>query len=99
MLSAVRESILTVQHPGVLRAAALARIDHQRSRLQGNAGKAAGNDADPVAAGQHEWSQIDMARREAFLDQCRDGRERERRLRDEAARVALELFAEGFERR
>ena len=51
-----------------------------------------------VAAGEHERAQVDMARREAFLHQGRHGRERERRLRDEAARIALQLLAERLER-
>ena len=98
MLSAVRESMLIVQHPGVFRAAALARIDDERAGLQRDARETARHDADLVLAGEHERPQVDMARREAFLDQRRHGGERERRLRDEAARVALQLFAERLDR-
>ena len=39
-----------------------------------------------------------MARRDAFLDAGRAGRERQRRLRDEVLRVGLELGAEGRHR-
>ena len=56
--------------------------------LQRDAREAAGHDADAVAAGEHEGTQIDMARRDAFLDAGRAGGQRERRLRDEILRDA-----------
>ena len=40
---------LVVEDPGVLGAAALARIDHQRALLQRHPGQPAGDDADPFA--------------------------------------------------
>ena len=43
---------------------------------------------------QHERPQIDVARRDAGLDAGRAGRERERRLGDEALGIELELGAE-----
>src|SRR3954452_7537762 len=92
----MRES--SVQHPGILCAAALAGVDDQRTCLERNAREPAGHNSDPIAAGEHERPQIDMARREAFLHECRYGGERERRLGDEAARIALQFLAEGFDR-
>src|SRR5580698_5620224 len=66
----------SVQHPGVFGAATLARIDDERSAFEGDARKAAGHDADAVAAGEHEGTQVDMARRNAFLDAGRAGGQR-----------------------
>mgnify|MGYP000591963634 CR=1 FL=1 len=52
-----------------------------------------------VAPGQHERSEIDMARGQPSGDTGRAGRQRERRLRDEAFRLALQLVAERLDRR
>ena len=52
------------QHPGVLRAAALAGIDHQRAALQRHAGQRAGGDHD-LLAGQDEGPQVDVPRLDA----------------------------------
>src|SRR5262245_29135344 len=105
-LSAVRESIepiarssSSIQHPRVLGPAALAGIDHERAFLQRHPGQAPWHDANAIAPGQHERAQIDVARRNAFLDAGRAGRERERRLRDEILRVRFELGAERRNRR
>src|SRR5437764_2587965 len=84
----------SVEHPGVLGAAALARIDHERAWFERHAGEASGNDADAVAAGEHEWAQIYVARRHPLLDAGRAGGERERRLGDEVLGILLELLAE-----
>src|SRR6476661_9137747 len=81
----------SVQHPGVLRPAALAGIDHERTLLQCDPGEPAGHDADAIPAGQHEWAQIDVTRRNAFLDAGGAGGERERRLCDEVSWVGFEL--------
>src|ERR1041384_1243845 len=88
----------SVQHPGILGAAALAGVDDQRAGLQGDAREAARHDADAIAAGQHERPKVHMARRKALLDQCRHRGEGKGRLGNEAARVALELLTESFDR-
>ena len=49
--------------------------------------------------GQHERPQIDVARREAGRGAGRAGRQRQRRLGDEAFGLALELVAERLDRR
>src|SRR5215468_948783 len=89
----------SVEHPGVLGATALARIDDQRARLERHARETSGNDADAIAAGEHEWAQIDVARRHALLDAGRARGERQRRLRDEVLGIPLELLAECRNRR
>ena len=86
-----------IQYPGVLGAAALARIDHQRALLQRYASQPAGHDADIVAAGENERPEIDMPRRQPRLGGCRAGRQRQRRLGDEALGGMDELGAEGLE--
>src|ERR1700722_7466640 len=79
-LSAVRLSMASaLQDPGVLRAAALARIDHQAALAQRDAGQAAGDDADLLAK-EDEGPEIDVPRRDPGLDEGRAGRERQRRL-------------------
>ena len=55
-----------LQHPGVFRAPALARIDDERAVLERDPGQAAGCDADAIP-GEHEGPQIDMARRHAGI--------------------------------
>src|SRR5205823_1470634 len=58
----------SIQDPGVLRSAALAGVDHERSSLQRHTGEAAWHDADAIAPGKHEWAQIDMAGRHSLVD-------------------------------
>jgi len=58
----------------------------------------AGYDANAGAAGQHERPQVDVARRDAFVDAGRASRQRQRRLRDEILRRGLELGAELLDR-
>src|ERR1043166_326881 len=57
--------ILFIEYPGVLGAAALARIDHERAFLQRDAGEAARHDGGALAPREHEGAQIDMARGKA----------------------------------
>src|SRR4026208_199523 len=102
--SAVRDSIrkfrsLFVQYPGVLGAATLARIDHQRAFLQRHARQPARHDGDMLAPRQHERPEIDMARREARRGAGRAGRQRQRWLGDKTFGLALELVAERLDRR
>src|SRR6185369_6809689 len=76
-----RQRAAGLEHPRVLGAAALARIDDQRSVAQRHARKAAGDD--PYAAAvQHERTQVDVARRDAAVDERRARRQRKRRLRN-----------------
>ena len=99
-LSAVRASIdqasafHVVDDPGVLGAAALARIDHQRALLQRDAREAARHDPHAVRARQHERPQVHVARRNAALERRRAGRKRERRLGDVIGRIGLDLGGE-----
>src|SRR5262245_61182394 len=65
--SAVRLSMLSFQHPGVLGAASLARIDHQRALPQRHAGETAGYHAGLLAR-QHERPEIDVARHDRAVD-------------------------------
>ena len=53
-----------LQHPGVLGAAALAAVDHQRALLERHAAQATGHGADFLAA-QHVGPQVHVARRHA----------------------------------
>ena len=55
---------LLLKHPGVLRAAALARVDDVRSLAQRDAREPSREHPRPVAAGQDEGAQVDPARRE-----------------------------------
>src|SRR4029077_19626439 len=65
-----------MQNPGVLGAAALAGIDHERAFLQRHARQPAGHDGGAVASREHERPEIDMAWRKAFFGAGRAGRER-----------------------
>src|SRR3954468_18609355 len=82
---------LPIQHPGVLGSAPLARIDDERAVLEGDTGETARDDADLVRAREHEGTQIDMAGRDPGGDEGRAGRQRQRRLGDEAFRRVAEL--------
>src|SRR5579872_2055226 len=68
------KAISLIQNPGVLGAAALARIDDERALLQRHARQPARHDGRALAAGEHERAQVDMARREASLGAGRTGR-------------------------
>ena len=74
VISGARQHSSPVQDPSVFRAAALARIHHQRALLQRHAREASRHDADAVAAAKHERSQIDVTGRDAGLDAGRAGR-------------------------
>src|ERR1700684_322874 len=82
-----------LEHPGILGAPALRRIDHQRTFAQGDAGEPARNDAHGFA-GQHERPEIDVPRGDAGGDEGRAGRQRERRLRDVFFRGGEDTFLE-----
>ena len=81
----VRASVL--QHPGVLGAAALAGVHHQRALLQRHAREAARRDPHLVAR-EHEGPKVDMARRHAGLGEGGHRRKRQRRLGDVVAAAA-----------
>src|SRR5579871_2068645 len=59
--------ISLIQYPGVLGAAALARIDDQRTFLQRHARQSARHNGGALAAGEHEGAEIDVARRQSRL--------------------------------
>ncbi len=69
------------EHPGVLRAAALRGIHDERAFGQRDAREPA-RDELHLAPGEHERTQIEVARRDPVLDERRARRERERGLRD-----------------
>ena len=82
------------QHPGVLRAAALAGVDHQRALRQRDAGQAAGQHPHVVTVVDRERPQVDVARRELVIDLGRHRRQLHDRLGDPAARVVADLLAD-----
>ena len=84
--ASVARPALVGEHPGVLAAAALRRVDHQRAAAQRHARQPARGDLH-VATEQHERPQVDVAALEVVVHPARVARERERRLRDVAARV------------
>src|SRR3989442_7880814 len=94
--SATRESIYSIDDPCVLRAAALRRVDHQRALEQRDARETAGNEL-YLLAGEHEGSQVDVARRDALVDEGRAGGERQRRLGDVVRRIGADARAEGLD--
>ena len=66
-----------IDDPGILGAAALARIDDQRALIQRDPRQPARHDAHAIRAGEHEGPQIDMARRDAGIER-RSGRSKAR---------------------
>ncbi len=74
-------------HPGVLGAAALAGVHHERPLGQRHPGQAAGQQPDIVAVVDRERPQVDVAGLQPFPDQHRRCRQAHRPLRDPAARV------------
>ncbi len=85
------------EHPGVLRAAALAGVDDQRALGQRDPGQPAGQHPDVVAVVDRERAQVDVPRRDRVADQRRDGRQLHHRLRDPAARVGEQPLAQRVE--
>ncbi len=82
------------KHPGVLRTAALAGIDHPRPLDQGGAGQAAGQHPHLVAVVDGERPQVDIARRQVPFDPGGHGRELHHRLGDPGAGVVTDLLAD-----
>src|SRR5207249_534778 len=97
-LSATRESmfslplacksslLLLVQNPCVLAAAALRRIDHQRSFAQRHSRQTSRNDRDLVAV-EHVGAQIHVPRLHAAVQETRRAGQLQRRLSDIVARI------------
>src|SRR5580700_10616480 len=85
-----------LDNPGILGAAALARIDDERFLLQGHSCQSARHDPDAIRAGENEGPQIDMTRRDAGIEKSRGCGERERWLSDEIIRIAGEFRRENF---
>ena len=75
------------EHPRVLRPAALARVHDQAALRQRDPGQPAGHDPDPLAVVDRERPQVEVARAHRVVDVGRRGRQRDRLLRDPAARV------------
>ncbi len=84
-------------HPGVLRAAALAGVDDELARGEGDAGQPAGQHPDILAVVDGERPEVGVPRPHALLDERGDGRQLHDRLRDPAARVGEQSLAERFE--
>ena len=87
-----RGSASGAQHPGVLAAASLRGVDHERARAQRGARQPARHDA-RHPAGQHERPQVDVGRAK-LVQVDRHRAEGDRRLGDERARVGLDPPAE-----
>src|ERR1700730_14696482 len=85
-----------LDNPGILGAAALARIDDERVLLQGHSCQSARHDPDAIRAGENEGPQIDMARRDAGIEKSRGCGERERWLSNEIIRIAGEFRRENL---
>ena len=89
-----RDAPLAGEHPGVLRAAALAGVDDQRALDERHPGQAAGQHPHVVAVVHGERPQVDVARGDAVADQRRDGRQLHHRLRDPSPRISDEPRAQ-----
>ena len=75
------------EHPGVLRTAALRRVDHQAALRQRHPGQAAGQDEHVGAVVHRERPQVHVPRCQAVADPGRHGGQLHDRLRDPAPRV------------
>ena len=75
------------QHPGVLRAAALRAVDDQLALGERDPGEPARQHPHALAVVHRERAQVDVPRPQALLDERRDGRQLDDRLRDPPARV------------
>ena len=81
-------------HPGVLRSAALARVHDELALGQRDAGESARQHPDVLAVVHREGAKVGVARAHPVLDERRDGREHDDRLRDPAARVGEQPLPE-----
>src|SRR4051812_35939379 len=88
-------SICSSHHPGIFAAAALRRVDDQRTPPQRDARQSTGQDVDARCAAQDVWAKIDVASLEMTIRSRRIGDERWRpgerdhRLGNVVARVRL----------
>ena len=85
-----------LDNPGILGAAALARIDDERFLLQGHSCQSARHDPYAIRAGENEGPQIDMARRDAGIEKSRGCGERERWLSNEITGSRVEFRRENL---
>src|SRR5262245_32938458 len=85
---------LSIQHPGVLAAAALRRVDDERALAERGAGEPARDDPDAVGAAQHERAQVDVAAVQAAADERRVAGQCDGRLSDVVARRLRDTLAE-----
>src|SRR5437764_585519 len=90
--SATRLSIALLQHPGVLGAAALRAVHHERPAAQRDAGEAARGHPD-VPAVQDERPEVHVTAFEMVDAPGRMPRQRERRLGDVPAWILLDARA------
>ena len=79
--------MVSIQHPGLLAAAALGGVDDERALAEGDAGEAAGDDGGLLAV-KDERAQVDVPAGEALaLAMRRVARQRDHRLADVVARI------------
>ena len=86
----VGASAAAVEDPRVLGPPALRAVDHEAPLGQRDAGQAAGQDGDVVAV-EDERAEVDMSPFEPAVDEGRVLAQADRRLRDVAPRVRLDL--------
>src|ERR1700748_3406652 len=92
LLTSLRLRILC-EHPGILAAAALRRVDYQRAFSHRHPCKPS-RDYVNLFAAEDIWPQIHVPAFEMIVNDGGDSRERERRLGDEVARIGLDLARE-----
>ena len=95
----LRRGRITVEHPGVLRPAALARVHDELALGQRDTGEAAGQHPHLVAVVDGERAQVGVPGTHAVFDERRDRRELHDGLGDPAARVLDQPPAQLGERR
>ena len=87
-----RRALPIGEHPGVLAAAALARVHDEAPLAERHAGEPAGDHLHPVAA-EHERPEVDVAAFEVVVDERGVPGQRHHLLRDVAPRVGLDPLA------
>src|SRR6266404_6641161 len=88
-------STFVLEDPGVLAAAALGGVDHERTGPEGHTRQASGNDCD-LFSGQNERAQVDMPALHAAVAKGWRAGQRDNWLRDVIARILFYLFAEAL---
>ena len=85
-------SVRVGEHPRVLRPAALAGVHDQAALRERDARQATGHHPDVAAVVHRERPEVEVARPHPAVDERRRGRERDRLLRDPAARVGADTW-------